>query len=89
MFIIFEKLDLGDLINAIQINDRFSTLASDVFRRKFSYKPVRINDFFDYPHELDGIIESLGKWMDIDTIERINRNYLHINQTRNIIVKQN
>lgn len=50
-YLIFEHLDLTDLISMAQTNEDFSALATDVFRRKFSKKLITIyNPNYLFPH---------------------------------------
>lgn len=42
MYLIFDKLELSDLINIVQINSEFQDLATNVFRRKYSNYEIDI-----------------------------------------------
>lgn len=42
LYIIFDQLDVNDLMNIVQINSEFQTIATDVFRRKYSNYEIDI-----------------------------------------------
>ena len=43
MFLILDHLDFGDLLIVAQISDKFSMVASDLFRRKYSNLQIVIS----------------------------------------------
>lgn len=78
MFIIFEHLDLDDLLSVAQINGRFSTPAAYMFRRKFSHLIVWTTADFCFRDELDELLNENDMQIDYDTIKRTNMDLSHL-----------
>ena len=73
VYLIFEQLDFGDLLNVTQISGRFSTLAADVFRRnQYWHVKLVIRDVFPSPDNPNELVNVVGIEIDIDTKEQVN-----------------
>lgn len=53
MNLIFEEMDFTSLLNMVQTNKHISTIAVNVFRRKFSNKMISIEDYSDLPKQIE------------------------------------
>lgn len=51
IFLILERLDFPELLNAAQVNSKFSTVAADVFRVKLSHLQILYRDDIYFPVE--------------------------------------
>lgn len=78
MFLIFENLDFGDLLSMAQINGKFSTLAANVFRRKYSQLELVVGIVFEYPDKMNELLNGTGAKIDVNIIKRINSDLLHL-----------
>lgn len=89
VFLILENLDFGDLLNVAQINDEFSMLAADVYRRKHSHLQIILADLFSLPDELNNTLSASDGEIDTDAIDRIIQNPSFIcNKTANIRLRE-
>lgn len=58
LFVIFEQMELDQLVNMTQVNARFYNLARNVFKRMYSHH-IRINRLDNAPK-----ISIMGQWME-------------------------
>lgn len=72
LFLILERLDLGDSLSAAQINGEISTVAADVFRYKYSHFEVMLSNDIPFSDKLEKTLN--GQEIDTTTIERISKN---------------
>lgn len=70
VFLILERMDLDDLLNTAQINGKFSTLAADEFRRKYSHLRIVLRELSPFPNEPNEL-SNVGMKIDADTIKQI------------------
>ena len=78
LFLIFEHFNFGDLLNAAQINDEFSSAAADLFRRDYSHFEILFRRRFPLPKNPNELLNVTGMKIDINTINRENENLLHL-----------
>lgn len=73
VFLIFEQLELPELINVAQVNEEFSTFAASVFFRKYSQLQVVIYESFLLPLDERELLNVVEMRIDTDTIEQVNK----------------
>lgn len=75
LFLIIEYLEFSDSLRVAQINGKFSALAADVYRCKYSRLEVIIDDMYIYrlPDELKKVLNETGVKMSTDAFDRIDR----------------
>ena len=59
VFLILENLNCADLLSMAQINNKFSTLAANVYRRKFSHSFVEVSEDVESPFELSELLNGV------------------------------
>lgn len=72
VFLILENLNCGDLLNVAQIDDKFSKVAADVFRCKYSHFQIVVNDMFPLPNTPNELLNVADMKIDTDTIDQVN-----------------
>lgn len=66
LLLIFERLAFDDLLHMVQINGKFSPLAANVYRRKYSYLPLKIEYRADFEFIINHKVEILlGDYISI------------------------
>lgn len=73
LLLILERLDFAELLNVAEINDEFSTLAADVFRRQYSQFQIVIREVFPLPDNSTELLNVAGMEIDMETIDRVNK----------------
>lgn len=76
MYVILEFLDVCDLLNVAQIDERFSSLAAEEFRHRYSHLSVVVRNDLQLPYELEEALKD-SKKTNTDAVERIAEELSH------------
>lgn len=83
LFLILERLDFVDLLSMAQINEQFSTLAADVYRRLYSEQRIVFDEWeFEHPDKLKKLMNETDTTINTDAAERINKEILSRSNTK-------
>lgn len=86
MFLILDRLDFADLLHVAQTNVKFSILAVDVYRLKYSRFRIVVKDDFSIPDKPKDVLNRIGRvFQRFGIISKTKEKKYHVNVSDTII----